>query len=133
MMVKIASDAGGSPRTLPQRDCPLWPRQLTQKTVQGHRSPLDHSPLEVVVTGIGLLSPIGIGREAFWTALCRGQSGVGLIRSFDASGLPVALAAEVRDFDPKQYVANRKQLKVMCRDAQLGVAAARTGLSRRRH
>lgn len=81
--------------------------------------------LEVVVTGLGVLSPIGIGREALWAALCRGQSGVGPIRSFDASALPVRIAAELRDFDPKRYVANRKQLKVMCRDAQLGVAAAR--------
>jgi 3-oxoacyl-[acyl-carrier-protein] synthase II len=79
---------------------------------------------EVVITGVGVLSPIGIGREAFWDALCHGQSGVGLIRSFDASALPLRLVAEVRDFDPKRYVANRKQLKVMCRDAQLGVAAA---------
>ena len=80
--------------------------------------------LEVVVTGIGVLSPIGIGREAFWDALCRGRSGVGLIRSFDGSALPMRLIAEVRDFDPKRYVAHRKQLKVMYRDAQLGVAAA---------
>jgi 3-oxoacyl-[acyl-carrier-protein] synthase II len=80
--------------------------------------------LEVVVTGVGVLCPIGIGREAFWDALCCGRSGVGLIRSFDGSALPNRLAAEVPDFDPKRYVAHRKQLKVMCRDAQLGVAAA---------
>ena len=78
----------------------------------------------MVITGIGVLSPIGMGREAFWAALCRGQSGVGLIESFDASGLPVSIAAEVRDFEPKRHVVNRKQLKVMCRDAQFGVAAA---------
>ena len=48
----------------------------------------------------------------------------GLIQSFDTSGLPISIAAEIRDFDPKRYVANRKQLKVMCRD-KLGVAAAR--------
>jgi 3-oxoacyl-[acyl-carrier-protein] synthase II len=82
-----------------------------------------HHP-EVVVTGIGVVSPIGIGREAFWRSLCQGQSGVGRIGLFDPSGLPVRIAAEVRDFDAKRYVAQRKQLKVMCRDAQLGVAAA---------
>ncbi len=81
--------------------------------------------MEVVITGIGVLSPIGIAREAFWAALCRGQGGIGLIQSFDTSGLPISIAAEIRDFDPKRYVANRKQLKVMCRDTQLGVAAAR--------
>jgi 3-oxoacyl-[acyl-carrier-protein] synthase II len=80
---------------------------------------------EVVVTGLGIVSPIGIGREAFWNSLCRGQSGVGTIERFDPTGLPIRLAAEVRDFDPRQQVAQRKQLKVMCRDAQFGVAAAR--------
>jgi 3-oxoacyl-[acyl-carrier-protein] synthase II len=82
------------------------------------------SPTEVVITGLGVLSPIGIGREAFWDALCRGRSGVGRITLFDPSALPIQIAAEVRDFDPKAHIANRKSLKVMCRDAQLGVAAA---------
>ena len=54
----------------------------------------------------------------------QGQSGVGPIQSFDRTGLPLFLAAEVRDFDPKRLVPNRKQLKVMSRDAQLGVVAA---------
>jgi len=79
---------------------------------------------EVVATGLGVVSPIGIGRESFWAALCHGCGGVDLIQSFDASGLPVRIAAEVRDFDGKQYVAKRKHLKLMCRDSQLGVAAA---------
>ena len=86
------------------------------------RAALHHT--EVVVTGVGIVSPIGIGREAFWKSLCQGRSGVGTIERFDPSGLPIRLAAEVRDFDAKRYVAQRKQLKVMCRDAQLGVAAA---------
>jgi len=79
---------------------------------------------EIVITGLGILSPIGIGREAFWDALLTGRSGVGPIRSFDASGLPIRIAAEVSDFDPKAYVRPRKSLKVMARDAQLGVAAS---------
>ena len=81
--------------------------------------------MEVVITGIGVLSPIGIGREAFWGALRAGQSGIDRIRSFDTSGLPIAIAGEVRGFDAKSYVAHRKQLKVMSRDAQFGVAAAK--------
>jgi len=81
--------------------------------------------LEIVVTGIGVVSPIGIGRDAFWRALHGGRSGIDRIRSFDTSGLPVTIAGEVRGFDAKQYVAQRKQLKVMSRDAQLGVAAAK--------
>jgi 3-oxoacyl-[acyl-carrier-protein] synthase II len=79
---------------------------------------------DVVITGIGVVSPIGIGREAFWASLLAGRSGVGPIASFDASGLPVRIAAEVRDFDPKQYVKPRKSLKVMSRDAQFAVTAA---------
>jgi len=80
--------------------------------------------IEVVVTGIGVVSPIGIGKESFWAALCAGQSGIGKIKSFDPEGLPVAIAAEIDDFDPRPFVAKRKNLKVMCRDAQLGVAAS---------
>jgi len=79
---------------------------------------------EVVITGLGVVSPIGIGREAFWNALESGRSGIGPIRSFDAASLPIRIAGEVLDFDPKAYVRPRKSLKVMARDAQLGVAAS---------
>jgi 3-oxoacyl-[acyl-carrier-protein] synthase II len=79
---------------------------------------------EVVITGVGVVGPIGIGRELFWDALCAGRSGVGSIRSFDPQGLPVQVGAEVKDFDARAYVKHRKSLKVMSRDAQLGVAAS---------
>jgi len=79
---------------------------------------------EIVITGLGIVSPIGIGRQAFWEALLSGRSGVGPIRSFDASSLPIKIAAEALDFDPKAYVRPRKSLKVMARDAQFGVAAS---------
>jgi 3-oxoacyl-[acyl-carrier-protein] synthase II len=79
---------------------------------------------EVVVTGIGVVSPIGIGRERFWESLCTGRSGVGPIRQMRTAGLPVRAAAEVEAFDPKPFVKPRKNLKVMARDAQLGVAAS---------
>ncbi len=84
---------------------------------------------EVVITGIGVVSPIGIGREAFWSALMAGQSGVGPIRLFDASAFPVQIAAEVRDFDAKLYVRPRKSLKVMAREIQFGFAAADLAMS----
>ncbi len=71
-----------------------------------------------------MVSPIGIGRDRFWTALTEGHSGVRPIRAFAAAGLPVRIGAEVDDFDPKAYVRPRKSLKIMCRDAQLGMAAA---------
>ena len=81
-------------------------------------------PIEIVITGVGAVTPIGIGREAVWEAFCAGRSGVGPIRSFDASQLPVRIASEVRDFDPKPYVKPRKNLKIMSRDAQIGVTAS---------
>jgi 3-oxoacyl-[acyl-carrier-protein] synthase II len=79
---------------------------------------------EVVITGIGVVSPIGIGRPLFWEALCAGRSGVGPITFFNPEGLPVRIAAEVKDFDPRAYVKQRKSLKVMSRDAQMGIAAS---------
>ena len=80
--------------------------------------------IEVVITGLGVVSPIGIGGEAFWAALSTGRGGVRPISLLDVAGLPAPVAAEVANFDPKPFVTNRKSLKVMSRDAQLGVAAA---------
>ncbi|HOA52297.1 MAG TPA: beta-ketoacyl-[acyl-carrier-protein] synthase family protein [Thermogutta sp.] len=79
---------------------------------------------EIVITGIGVVSPIGIGREEFAQSLSHRKSGVGPIGLFDSSGLPVHSAAEVRDFDPRQFIPNRKSVKVMARDSQMGVAAS---------
>jgi 3-oxoacyl-[acyl-carrier-protein] synthase II len=84
---------------------------------------------EVVITGLGIVSPIGIGRDAFRASLLSGHSGVRLINSFDTSGLPVRFGAEVVDFDPKAYVRPRKSLKVMSREIQLGFAAADLALA----
>ena len=79
---------------------------------------------DVVITGMGVISPIGIGKESFWTALCEGRSGVRRLPFFSDSHLPSPFGGEVADFDPKQYVRPRKSLKVMSRDIQLGFAAA---------
>ncbi len=80
----------------------------------------------VVVTGLGVVAPNGIGKEAFWSACLNGRSGVGPIRSFDASAHPVKIAAEVTGFDVVPYLSNgqRKTLKVMSRAMQFGVGAA---------
>jgi len=78
----------------------------------------------VVVTGLGVVSPIGIGKEAFWANLCDGRSGIDFLRSYPAENLPSKLAAEIVDFDPLDYVYQKKFLKVMSRDIQLGVSAA---------
>lgn len=79
---------------------------------------------DIVITGIGVVSPIGIGRESFALSLRDQRSGVGPIRLLDSAGLPVHSAAEVHGFDARRFVANRKALKLMARDAQLGVAAS---------
>ncbi len=78
----------------------------------------------VVITGVGTVSPIGIGNEAFWQNLSGGHSGIGLLRSFPSEGLPSKLAAEIHDFNPLDFLSCGKFLKVMSRDIQLGVAAA---------
>jgi len=83
-----------------------------------------HAVPRIVVTGVGVVSPIGIGREAFWQSLLDGRSGIDTLSAFSADGLPSPLAAEVRNFVPEDHIYNKKFLKVMSRDIQLGVAAA---------
>src|SRR5438128_10621581 len=80
----------------------------------------------VVVSGLGVVAPNGIGRDAFWSACLNGKSGVGPIRSFDASGHPVQVAAEVPDFDVTPFLpsSQRKSVKIMSRAMRFGVAAA---------
>lgn len=76
----------------------------------------------VVVTGVGVVSPVGIGPREFWKSLCEGISGVGAITRFDASSYPVRIAAEVKGFDPLQYL-EKKDLKKMDLFIQYGLAA----------
>jgi 3-oxoacyl-[acyl-carrier-protein] synthase II len=66
----------------------------------------------VVVTGIGLVSALGVGTEATWEGLCAGRSGVGRITKFDASAFAAQIAAEVKGFDPLQFV-EKKDVKKM--------------------
>src|SRR5688500_9163925 len=80
---------------------------------------------EVVITGIGMVSPIGIGRDAFWAALDAGRSGIQLVPQLaEAREIPFRLAGLFSDFDAKQYVQPRKTIKVMCREIQSAYAAA---------
>jgi len=81
------------------------------------------SPDDIVITGLGVVSPIGIGRQAFWSSMVAGRSGIRPLTSFDASGLAVQFGGQIVDFDPKLAVRPRKSLKVMSRDIQLGFAA----------
>src|SRR5919199_477282 len=81
----------------------------------------------VVITGMGCVTPIGIGREAFWQALQRGESGVRRIQSFDVTDAPVKIAAEVRDFDWEAQL-NPRDRKNVARTVPLALAAAREAL-----
>lgn len=78
---------------------------------------------EVVISGVGVVSPIGIGRDAFWKSLSEGRGGVRPLHSFPAERTPVHFGAELVDFDPKQLVKPRKALKVMCRELQTAFSA----------
>jgi 3-oxoacyl-[acyl-carrier-protein] synthase II len=77
----------------------------------------------VVVTGLGLVSPVGIGVDASWDALVAGRSGVGPITLFDASTFPTRIAAEVKNFDPAQFM-DRKEARRNDRFIQFALAAA---------
>ncbi|HEY0876262.1 MAG TPA: beta-ketoacyl-ACP synthase II [Vicinamibacterales bacterium] len=77
----------------------------------------------VVVTGVGLVSPLGIGNEANWEALCAGQSGIGEITRFDASQYSARIAGEVKNFDPLQFI-DKKDVKKMDVFIQLAIAAS---------
>ncbi len=81
----------------------------------------------VVVTGVGLVSPVGIGTEETWRALLEGRSGVGPITSFDASAFSTRIAAEVKGFQPENFI-ERKELRKMGRFIQFAIAATEFAL-----
>lgn len=78
----------------------------------------------VVITGLGVVAPNGIGKETFWENLIAGKSAIDYITAFDASPYPCQVAGEIRDFDPKLFMTTRKA-KMMGRFSQLAVAATR--------
>lgn len=78
----------------------------------------------VVVTGLGVISPLGNDIETFWNHLIQGKSAVGEITRFDASQFSVRIAAEVKDFDSLQFI-DKKEARKMDRFAQFAVAAAK--------
>ncbi|MBI3822151.1 MAG: beta-ketoacyl-[acyl-carrier-protein] synthase family protein [Planctomycetes bacterium] len=86
----------------------------------------------VVLTGIGVVSPIGLDAESFWAGLERGQSGIKTIQIFDPSVLETRFAAQIVGFDIKKFLLSkdeRRQIKVMSRTIQLAVAAAQVALA----
>jgi len=79
---------------------------------------------DVVITGIGVASPIGIGKDAYWKSMLEGRSGVGPLAVAAGTDLPVKIGGEIRGFDGKPFVKPRKSLKVMCREIQIGYTAS---------
>jgi 3-oxoacyl-[acyl-carrier-protein] synthase II len=77
----------------------------------------------VVVTGVGLLTPLGIGTEASWEAIRAGKSGIGPITRFDAAAFSCRIAGEVKGFEPSNYI-EKKEIKKMGRFIHFAVAAA---------
>ena len=78
----------------------------------------------VVITGLGAVTPIGIGKEKFWEALKTGTNGVGRITHFDPTGYTAQIAGEIPDFDPAQFI-DKKELKRMDRYTHFALAAAK--------
>src|SRR5919205_1495590 len=81
----------------------------------------------VVVTGLGAVTPIGNDVRSTWEAAVAGRSGIDWIRSFDADGLPVRVAAEVKGFDVTQ-VASAKEVRKLERNVLLALGAAREAM-----
>jgi len=96
---------------------------MPQLQIYGNDSS-EQSSREVVITGVGMVSPIGIGRDAYWSSMIEGRSGVAPLTRFDTSTWPVKFGGEVHDFEPKKFVRPRKSLKVMSREIQFGFTAA---------
>ncbi|MGD0383772.1 MAG: beta-ketoacyl-[acyl-carrier-protein] synthase family protein [Thermoguttaceae bacterium] len=100
---------------------------------------MNSAPRRVVITGMGLICPLGSTKETLWEGLSSGQSGVGPFTSLPSGGLPIRFAAEARQFrgeiddfgqlEKEQKKAIRKGSKMMCRECQMGVAAAQRALS----
>ncbi len=78
----------------------------------------------VAITGIGLITPLGVGVQETWDGLINARSAVGEITAYDASSLRSKLGAEIRDLDPKQFVSNRRSLRTMTRYDMLATVAA---------
>ena len=79
--------------------------------------------MRVFVTGVGVVTPIGIGAQAFWRSLVEGRSGAGPITAFDTADFPVRIACEVADFAPTDFLEAREAVR-MDRFSQMAVAAA---------
>ncbi|WP_429844583.1 beta-ketoacyl-ACP synthase II [Brevibacillus sp. FIR094] len=78
----------------------------------------------VVITGVGVVSPVGNDAQTFWNSLLEGKSGIDRVAAFDASDYPTQIAGEVKNFDPEQYM-DKKEIRRTDRFVQFGLAAAK--------
>lgn len=81
----------------------------------------------VVVTGLGVISPLGVGVEKNWEAVMSGKSGIGSVTRFDASDFPTKIAGEVKGFNPEDYI-DKKDVKKMDRFIQFAIAVAKDAI-----
>ncbi len=81
----------------------------------------------VVITGLGLVTPLGVGVEETWTALCEGKSGIAEITRFDASGFDTQISGEVKDFHPEDFLPKKEAKRIQLFIAY-AVAASRMAL-----
>jgi len=99
----------------------LWKTEMIIKKVK------KTTERRVVITGLGVIAPNGIGKDTFWEAIVQGKSGVDIIKSFDASEYDTKIAAEVSDFDPLNYM-EKSVAKRVDRFAQFGIASAKMAI-----
>ena len=83
------------------------------------------SERRVVITGMGVVSPIGIGLDSFWSSLIEGKSGIKRISSLDPSDFYCQIGGEVNDFEPNSYFKNPKDARRADRYCQLAMASAK--------
>ncbi len=81
----------------------------------------------IVVTGIGMITPVGLDTETSWEGLINGKSGIGPITQFDDKGIPTQIAGEIHGFEPEKYI-ELKEIKKMDRFIHLGIAASQMAM-----
>ncbi len=81
-----------------------------------------------VITGLGVIAPNAIGKEAFWQALADGKPGIKRIMRFDVSSYPTQIAGEVKDFNPREYISP-KEIRRLPLAAQFAVSAAKMAVA----
>lgn len=109
-----------------QKERSLKARPVSSAIVIKRKFPEDRLQLKrAVITGIGCISPNGIGKDAYWEGLKEGKNCVNQITFFDISEFPSKMAAEILDFDPADFIEDRNELKRMGRSSHLAVAGAK--------